>query len=130
MGAMLSGALGHRALLVIDRKYTWREGSRIDDMILHIKMPKTLIERVLLISGEIHSGNTMRTYYDYFKDLGCRQIRRATLFYERGATEQAEYVGMKSSIKNPKMPWMFTGSYVRQDRSEEEAKALRETESK
>ena len=32
-GSMISGAMGHRPLIVIDRKYEWSEKGRIEDII-------------------------------------------------------------------------------------------------
>ncbi len=123
MGALISGELGHRPLIVIDRKYKWEEGRRITNMVQRLRINFGL-ESVLLVSGEVHSGTTMRLYYDYFKSLGAKEIRRATLFYETGATEPVEYIGLKSSRKTLRMPWMGSKSYRRDSRSEEEAKGI------
>jgi probable phosphoglycerate mutase len=123
MGALVSGYLGHRPLLVIDRKYIWKEGRRIDDMLLHLRLPPELIKNVLLIAGEVHTGNTMRTYYNYFKNIGSKQVFRATFYYQEGCTEHLEYIGLKSS-KNLILPWMISKNYVRESLSEEEEKKL------
>lgn len=124
MGALISGCLGHRPLLVVDRKYVWKEGRRMDDMILRMRIPLNLIEKTLLVSGETHSGNTMRMYYEHFQDIGAKEIRRAAFYYREGSTEPIEYIGFKTS-KDLLMPWMFSKKYVRDSRSEEEAKSLR-----
>ena len=117
MGALISGVLGHRPLVVIDRKYMWKEGDRVDDMIFPINIPQNLLERVLLVSGEVHSGNTMKIYHKHFKELGAKLIRRATLYYEKGATVKVEYKGLESTKKDILMPWMFTKQYIRADKS-------------
>ena len=44
MGAMISGCLGHRPLVVIDRKYVWVEGRRNDDLLLRLQFPPELLE--------------------------------------------------------------------------------------
>lgn len=116
MGALISGSLGHRPLVVIDRKYTWKEGDRFEDMIFPIDLPIILLEKILILSGEVHSGNTMKCYFEHFKKLGAKSIRRATLFYEKGATVIVDYTGLESSRKNILMPWMFTKQYIRADR--------------
>jgi probable phosphoglycerate mutase len=122
-GALISGCLGHRPLMVIDRKYMWMDGRRIDDMILHIQLPPALIERVLLVAGEAHSGNTMRLYSKYFVRLGAGAVQRAAYFVQKGCTEPIEYAGITSN-RDLRMPWMFAKDYVRDSRSEEEAKAV------
>lgn len=123
MGSLISGCLGHRPLLVIDRKYMWMDGRRIDEMVLHLHLPPALVERVLLIAGEAHSGNTMRMYYNFFQQMGAHQIKRSAFFVQKGCTEPLEYIGICSE-KNLRMPWMFCTEYIRDDRSEEEAKAI------
>jgi probable phosphoglycerate mutase len=128
MGAMISGALGHRPLIVIDRKYEWKNGRRIDGMIQRIEIDPGLLKRVLLIDGEVHTGNTMRLYYDYFRKIGAEDIRRATLYYQKGvATEPVEYKGFVSS-RELRMPWMFTKRYRQERRSEKDAKGMQDKE--
>lgn len=117
MGALISGVLGHRPLIVIDREYEWKEGKRFEDMIFPVNVPTTFLERTLLIAGEVHSGNTMKVYYEYFKKLGSQHVRKACLFYENEATVEVEYKGLESSKKNILMPWMITKNYTRADRS-------------
>ena len=120
MAAMISGCLGHRPIFVIDRKYTWQKGRRIDDMLFKFHLPSALYKNVLLIAGETHTGNTMRLYYNYLKDIGAKEIRRASFYYQEGSTETVEYIGFESS-KDILMPWMFTKRYIRDSRSENEA---------
>jgi uncharacterized protein len=111
-GAMISGCLGHRPLLGIDRKYQWKDGRRIDDILLHLDIPKDLISTVLLVAGEVHTGNTMKIYFDYFSKLGAQNIRRATFFLQEGSTEKINYFGLKSK-NDRRMPWMFSQVYKR-----------------
>lgn len=116
MGGLISGCLGHRPLIVIDRKYTWKEGDRFDDMIFPVDIPQDLLERVLIVAGEVHSGNTMKFYYEHFKNIGVTSIKRASLYYENGAIIQVEYAGLKSFKKKIIMPWIITKEYIRADR--------------
>ena len=115
MGSLISGVLGHRPLCVVDRQYTWIEGRRVDDVLMHISIPPQRLERVLLIAGEVHSGNTMHLYWKTLKRIGAKEIRRATLFYEKGSPEPVEYIGIKSN-RDLRLPWMFSKNYDRQDR--------------
>ena len=115
-GAMISGCLGHRPLLVIDRQYKWKKDGRVDDMIFSVDVPTQFLHRILLVAGEIHSGGTMRIYYDYFCSLGAKEIKKAVLFFEEGCPINIDYIGIQSSKKNILMPWMFSKRYVRADR--------------
>jgi broad specificity phosphatase PhoE/hypoxanthine phosphoribosyltransferase len=121
--SLISGCLGHRPLLVIDRKYLWMDGRRIDDMMIHMHLPVGLIEKVLIIAGEAHTGNTMRLYYDYFKKIGANIVQRAAFFVQNGCTEPIEFIGIKRE-KDIRMPWMFTRNYRRDSRSQQEASSL------
>jgi hypoxanthine phosphoribosyltransferase len=116
MGSLISGCLGHRPLIVVDRMYSWVDGDRKEDMLCKMNVPQAFFNRVLLVSGEVHSGNTMKFYYEYLKEIGAKDVKRATLFYETGATVNIEYKGIESSRKNTLMPWMFSETYIRQDR--------------
>jgi len=126
MGALISGCLGHRPLLVIDRKYLWIKGRRLNDMILHLHLPGPLIEKVLLVAGDSHTGNTMRLYYDYFIELGAKEVRRAVLYRQKTGVEPIEHIGMES-VREMRLPWMFHHNYIRDSRkrSEAEASAIR-----
>lgn len=88
MGAMISGCLGHRPLVVIDRKYVWREGRRIDDMILRLHFPSNFLDKVLLVAGEAHTGSTMRLYHSYFTEIGAKMIRRDAFYAQRAVSNQ------------------------------------------
>jgi broad specificity phosphatase PhoE/hypoxanthine phosphoribosyltransferase len=123
MGSLVSGILGHRPLIVIDRKYMWKAGRRIDDMIIRSKIPASLLDSVLLIAGETHTGNTMRLYYEYFRRMGAKRIAKATLYLQHGSTEPVDYVGLRST-RDLRMPWMRSKNYIRDSRSEAEAKAM------
>lgn len=121
MGAMISGCLGHKPLIVIDRKYDWTKGRRMDDMILRLEFHPSLVKKVLLVAGEVHTGNTMRLYYDYFKDHKAKSIKRAVLYNQLGGTEPIEYIGWEGT-RDLQLPWMFSKNYIRDSRSEEDAK--------
>ena len=114
MGSLISGELGHKALCVIDRIYEWEGGRRVDDMIFRVNFPKKLLEKVLLVSGEVNTGNTMRMYYDYFEEKGAQEIRRATLILCDTSTEPIEYGGIQVR-GDPMLPWMISDRYIRQD---------------
>ncbi len=117
LGALISGCLGHRPLLVIDRTYSWSKKGRVDDTLLSINIPEDYLENVLLVAGEAHSGSTMNRYYDHIKHIGGKNIRRAVLLLEEGCLASVEYYVVKSDKKNLLLPWMFTKKYRRDDRT-------------
>ncbi len=115
-GSLISGALGHVPLLVIDRKYEWKEIGRVSNLMLPVKIQPEYLERVLLTAGAAHSGGTMRKYHEYLEHMGAKQIKRAVLFLEEGSPIPVEYYGIKSSKKSTRLPWMFSKDYIRDDR--------------
>lgn len=125
-GALISGCIGHKPLLVIDRKYAWVDGRRFDDLVLKLSLPKELLSKVLLVGGEVHTGNTMKLYYDYFIQIGANEVRRGTFLLQDGCIEKIEYWGIKSKLDR-RMPWMFSKQYRRESRSVEEARGLSTT---
>jgi broad specificity phosphatase PhoE/hypoxanthine phosphoribosyltransferase len=120
VGALLSSLLNNRPLLVIDRVYVWSQGRRYDDMICHLPLPKELIDRVLLVAGEVHTGNTMRLYYKFFKDMGANQVLRAAPYVQIGSTEPVEYKALETK-KEMLLPWMFSDHYKRESISEQKS---------
>ncbi len=116
LGAMISGCLGHRPLLVVDREYKWKVEGREEDMLFSVNIPEMYLKKVLIVSGEIHSGGTMKVYYRYLKLLGAKEIRKAVLFFEDGCPVRVNYIGIRSNKKNILMPWMFSKNYIRADR--------------
>lgn len=112
MGALISGCLRHRPLLVVDRKYTWVSGRRTDDLLFEVRPPQELMERVLLVAGEAHTGNTMRLYHDYFLNAGARDLRRAVFCVDAGCTEPIEFA-VRRGGKTLLLPWMFAREYER-----------------
>jgi len=115
-GAMISGCVGHLPLIVIDRKYVWSEKGRFEDLIFPLNVPGEYLERVLLVAGEVHSGATMKRYYEYVNRLGAKEIRKSVLFWEEGSPLEIDYFGIKSNKKNILLPWMYTKNYIREDR--------------
>ncbi len=127
IGALISGLFGHIPLIVIDRKYTWINGRRYDDIILKVDFPENLLERVLLVSGETHTGNTIRFYYNYFQKIGAKEIKKATFLYSKESVENIDYIGLIGK-GNEKLPWMLNENYVKEDRNEEEYNKIKHTE--
>ncbi len=77
VGALLSGSLGNVPIVVIDRVYDWTEQGRKEGFCENIRITKN-IQRVLLVSGELHSGNTAKKYIEYFRSMGADEIKMLT----------------------------------------------------
>jgi hypothetical protein len=75
LGALVSGAVGHRPLVVIDIQYQWQDGRRQETVFGNVR-PQANLDRVLLIEGAVYSGNTIRLCHDPFE--GARRENRQT----------------------------------------------------
>ncbi len=69
MGGMLGGSLGRRPVVGVDRTYEWVDGQRHT----YVDIPSTLrfnrgFKKVLLVTGEVRSGNTILKAIDFLKD--------------------------------------------------------------
>jgi probable phosphoglycerate mutase len=117
VGALLSGCLGHIPIIVIDRVYDWRKNGRHEKLFEEIKFNKNL-EKVLLVAGELHTGETARTYMDYFSELGSKEIKVFSFWKESFPNLKPDYHCIVSDNPNLKLPWMLTKEYKRDSQNE------------
>jgi hypothetical protein len=68
---------------------------------------------VLLVSGELHSGGTARTYNDYFKNIGAKEIRFLSFTTEKYPSFKADYSYVESDNTDLRLSWMITKDYKR-----------------
>ncbi|WP_321418945.1 histidine phosphatase family protein [uncultured Desulfobacter sp.] len=110
MGALISGCFGHIPLVVIDRKYAWSNGRRKDGILFNVLLPPHLIEKVLIVDGQAHTGMTMRFYDNYLKKMGASEIRKACFFVSKRSLEYIHYYGFQSD-KILKLPWVCSSNF-------------------
>lgn len=119
LGALMAGRLGHRPILAITADHHWGGGGRRDDLAINFSINEPdWLEHVLLVAGETHTGQSMRLVESYLASIGCTEVRRAVLYYERGTTQDVEYVGFRTTRKMVRLPWMYTRHYQRLARGE------------
>lgn len=121
IGALLSGTLGNIPILVIDRVYEWADNERKESFCEEIRVFKN-INKVLLVSGELHSGNTARKYTDYFKQLGAKEIKMLTFMKEPYPTFKPDFAFIETDRSNIRFPWMITKDYKRDSKMDYNAK--------
>lgn len=118
VGSLLSGSMGHCPLIVIDRKYSV---GRMRNAELYEKIKiETGLEKVLLVSGDVVSGDTISTYFDYFKkNLNAEDVKTAGLWVYNHSRFAVDFCGIKSKGERLRMPWMSV-NYRMDKRSDEE----------
>jgi probable phosphoglycerate mutase len=109
-GALLSGSFGNIPIIVIDRVYEWKDQQRNESFLEDIRITKNL-ERVLIVAGELHSGNTMKKYIAYFNSLNAGQIKTLAFLKEPFPTFNPDFYYRVSSNGHIRLPWMLTEHY-------------------
>jgi probable phosphoglycerate mutase len=116
-GALLSGTLGNVPIIVIDRVYEWTSKERREGFCENIRVTKN-IEKVLLVAGELHSGNTAKRYTEYFESMGANEIRMLTFMKEPYPTFKPDFFYLETNKSNIRFPWMITKDYKRDSKKD------------
>ena len=108
-GSIFSYYMKEIPLLALDRKYLYDEqGKRTgEDWYYPINIPKELLQKVLLVAGEYHSGKTMQQFKQRMISIGAKEIRTCVLYYQTGLSNQTgvpDYYGITSKY-DYLMPW-------------------------
>ncbi len=111
ISSLLSGTLGNVPIIVIDRIYKWENHMRSDGISEEIKI--TNIDKVLLVAGELHSGNTAKKYTEYFEQMGAKEIRMLSFMKEPFPTFKPDFYFIESDKSSLRFPWMITKDYKR-----------------
>lgn len=122
LGAMLSGNAyvpnkAHNIpIIVIDRIYQWQGGQRIEVKNKMIDLTPLAGKKVLLVAGDVSSGDTMKYYIAELSSLGVEEIKTAALVKSVTSTYQPTYWGREIAGQF-RMPWMYRGkNYIRDSR--------------
>lgn len=124
-GGLLSYLLNERPILALERNYPYNEQNiRIgEDWYYPIEVPKELLQRVLLVAGEYHSGRTMSKFKERMYELGAQEVKTCVLYYQTnysGGPEAPDYIGV-SGKHDCLMPWQ-KGQFLRTWKSAQDAK--------
>lgn len=114
LGALISGVFGHVPLIVIERHYNWTNG---EGRATEIEMPEALeerLERVLLVAGEVHTGNTMSLCLRSLREMGAGDVRTYALQCEQVTIFRPDECGIiRDGVIH--LPWMLTRNYRKLD---------------
>lgn len=102
-GSFLSYNLSQVPIFVMDRAYSW-QNKRKDSVMFDFEVPPRFMDKVLLVSGEIHSGNTMDTFEKYLREMGAKEIRVSTFYLQNTSTYLPHY-NLTKGTGIPFMPW-------------------------
>ena len=109
VGAMLAGSLGRKRIVGIDRRYKWVKGARK----AFVDIPTDLVlnpppRKVILVTGEIYTGETIKTAIDYVKSkLNC-ELKTAAMYVSENSDYYPDfYAYLIEKRINP--PWRLKG---------------------
>ena len=120
-GALLSYNLNNVPLAVLERKYVYENGVRKEFPLFDIHIPKELLQRVLLVAGESHTGETMKCLNQYMTDLGAQEVRHAVFYQQDNPNLPIEIHYMARTGKSFNlMPWQEPDS-IRSSKCKEES---------
>ena len=116
--AILAGNLSDKSFVGIDREVTWSGGSRevrMTNMACLEEIRERITgKRILLVSGEIRSGQTLTLFKNHIKSFDPLEIRAASLDYSNSATARPEYYYLCSQEVIQK-PWRELDTYTNPD---------------
>ena len=112
VGALLSGTLGNIPIIVLDRIYEWKNHVRNEDLFEKIKITKN-IDKVLIVAGELHTGNTAKKYIEYFEQMGAKQTKMLAFMKEPYPTFKPDFFFIETDNSRLRFPWMITKDYKR-----------------
>lgn len=125
-GSLISYKLNQVKVMAVDREHSWNKGKRISKPFFDFTLPSSAeYNNILLVTGEDHSGDTLKNFKDYILTLNPNaNIRTCSLFLQNGNTSYPDYIAIKGD-DYPLMPWQDE-SYIRDSHSPEESAALKE----
>lgn len=123
-GSLISYYLGNAPFLFVDRLYNWDNNERDVNVLYDFTIPEKYLDRVLIVAGETHSGDTMIFFRKYLKDkLKVKDIRTCS-FYKQGACNcTIDYVCVEGDGTSL-MPWQDS-NFIRDSLNSEEGKRLK-----
>ena len=97
-GSFISYDLYHTPLVVVDRDYDWRTGKRNDNILFDFEIPAYLIDKVLLVAGEAHTGGTIELFQNYLISLGAGEIKTCVFYKQSVCTINIDYYAKRVRV--------------------------------
>ena len=111
VGAMLAGCLGRKKFIAIDRRYKWEKGLRktFVDIPSDLKLEPSP-QKVLLVTGEIYSGETIKKAIDYIesKIKSNSRLKTAAMYVSENSDYFPDFYAYLIE-KRVKPPWRLKG---------------------
>jgi len=115
IGTLLSETFGNIPIIV--SVHEWKNSCRNDSFFEGIHLTKSL-ERVLIVAGELHTGGTMKNYYEYFVALGAGQVKTLAFMKDSHPFFKPDFFYLKSTNGDDRLPWLITDNYKRESHND------------
>jgi hypoxanthine phosphoribosyltransferase len=110
LGGMLAGNLGHIPLAVVDTELDHSDGVSKARIRFPDCCPSLTDKSVLVVVGELFSGEDLRQGMEFVRSRHPAQIRTATLLTHPAASVRPDFVGLKTD-RPLSAPWRITDAY-------------------
>jgi len=108
-GNMIKGK--HIPFIALERKYNEERGMRkaylFDDVIF-----KKDLERVLLVAGDVYTGDTAGVFIDFLEGLGAKEIKFCVFAKVNSTKRKPDYFSVETNVIKLKFPWMLSKNYL------------------
>ena len=123
VGSLLTNKYGHKPYAVIDLEHCWVGDKRRDflryDLKFKIETDPDLLDRVLIVSGEMNTSKSLEYCVRYMRNSGANHIRALTVYSRThfSSTESNKIVGVPHYIerisgRDLRTPWGNTQDYI------------------
>lgn len=110
LAGMLAGNLGHLPLAVVDTILDRSSGTSTASIRYPECCPSLEGKSVLIVVGELYSGEDLRHGIEFAKERNPREIKTATLLTHHAASVRPDFVGMQTD-KPLTAPWRISEQY-------------------
>jgi hypoxanthine phosphoribosyltransferase len=110
LAGMLAGNLGHLPLAVLDTVIDHSDGISQVTFRFPDCCPTLRDKRVLVVVGELYSGEDLRHAIQFARRRNPREIKTASLLTHPAASVRPDFVGLESA-KPLSAPWRISDEY-------------------
>lgn len=108
-GNMIRGK--HIPFIALERKYNedrgMRKASLFDDVIF-----KKDLDKVLLVAGDVYTGDTAGVFIDFLERLGAKEIRFCVFAKVNSTNRKPDYFSVETNVTKLTFPWMLSNNYL------------------
>lgn len=107
-GSMISSCIGRIPIIMIDRDYYYIERQRRERILFKSRIPGRLLNKVLIVAGDIDTGNTIAFFENYFKKLGANKIYKVGFLVNTERSHEIDFIGRKTAkikLDRLNLPW-------------------------